>query len=152
MIIFRCEEGAVRKKVIVSIAVLGFALFAWHKWQAHQKQLALERDIAIEAEVRKMLDHGALDGPSPSELIANPPPAPIRNINPPPQLSGLPSTTTHSSKDSSDEFERDQIRREIDSLKRQADLDRMNREIERADDERKARRKELEHSLGLDHP
>jgi polyhydroxyalkanoate synthesis regulator phasin len=50
-----------------------------------------------------------------------------------------------------DQLESDQTRREIDSLKRQVDLDRLNREFERQDDERKTRRKELEHSLGLDH-
>jgi hypothetical protein len=51
-----------------------------------------------------------------------------------------------------DRLERDQTKREIDNLKRKVDLDRMNRDIERQDDERKAKRKELEHSLGLDHP
>ena len=136
--------------VIVAFAIV--TMLAFSKWQSHQKNLELERKIARDIEIRSITDRSALDGPSPAELIANPSHPPIPQIGSLPEVPSRPTLEDSSLNEVSDQRERDQLRREIDTLKRQADLDRVNRDLQRLDDERKARRTELEHSLGLDHP
>lgn len=140
-----------KRKAIVSIAVLGLAVLAIQKWQKDQDRLELENRIAIEIEARRMMDHGALDGPSPSELIANAPLKPISEITFPKQMASPPSAVGDLSS-ASEQLERDEIRRDVDSIKRQMELDRMDRDIEKQRESQKAAQRDREHFLGLDHP
>ena len=140
------------KRIAIVLFLVVAAVFFYSEKLKRDQQVALDVSIAREVELSRIQDSIANDPFSLSKMIARPPLPPVREIIIPPELNTPKQPLAVDARDVSERFERDEIRRDISSLKRQVELNELSHDFQRQEDEQKARRMELEHSLGLGHP